>query len=84
MNYKLTVILSTTDPENSIALYVAPETDISPIICNFHERERGRNTKKQQQIKYFVIFYAWTNRSYQHLNKKTEHANAKIVANLQN
>lgn len=32
--HKLTVKLSTVEPTNSIDLYVAPETDISPIIYN--------------------------------------------------
>jgi hypothetical protein len=33
MNLEHTVRLSTVDPTNSIDLYVAPDTDISPIIC---------------------------------------------------
>ena len=40
-----TVRLSTVDPTNSIDLYVAPDTDISPIICK-------RISQRMKQLSY--------------------------------
>lgn len=38
----LTVKLSTVEPTNSIALYVAPATDISPIIYKLRNKRTNR------------------------------------------
>lgn len=48
---RLTVRLSIVEPTNSIALYVAPDTDISPIIYN----KQKYSETKLEVIKIFSI-----------------------------
>lgn len=47
-----TVRLSTVDPTNSIDLYVAPDTDISPIICvNEYHKEWDISVTKRESLR---------------------------------
>lgn len=61
----LTVKLSTVVPRNSMALYVAPDTEISPIICEVQIVGLVNNaTRKERKLQ--------EQDSIQHKQKTTE------------